>query len=119
MTAASWGVEGGPRSAREMGAPLLPGARPVAAPRPAAGPTHPLLQLLLRPANAALVGHPLLRVLDPANELVAEGPLLSADSRCGSPPVDGRDVSGPSRHNPQNEGLSHLQRSRAALRTAR
>src|SRR3954447_23834722 len=43
----------------------------VLAPRPAAGPALPFLELLLGPANAALSRLLLLRVLDPADELVA------------------------------------------------
>ncbi len=50
---------------------LLPGALAVLAPWPAARPTLALLQLLLGPANAALPGLVALRVLDPADELVA------------------------------------------------
>jgi hypothetical protein len=50
---------------------LLAGAFAVVAPRPAAGPTLALLQLLLRSANAAFSGHLLLGILDPADELVA------------------------------------------------
>jgi GntR family transcriptional repressor for pyruvate dehydrogenase complex len=43
----------------------------VLAPRPAARPTLAFLKLLLGPANAALPGHRLLGILDPADELVA------------------------------------------------
>jgi len=43
----------------------------VLAARPAAGPAHALFQLLLRPADAALSCRRLLRILDPADELVA------------------------------------------------
>jgi hypothetical protein len=50
---------------------LLAGAFAVAAPRPAARPTLAFLKLLLRSANATLSGHPLLGILDPADELVA------------------------------------------------
>jgi hypothetical protein len=39
-------------------------------PRPAAGPSHALLQLLLRPANTTLSGDLLFGLLDPANELI-------------------------------------------------
>src|SRR3954447_15641171 len=42
----------------------------VLAPRPAAGPALPFLELLLGPADAALSRLLLLRVLDPADELV-------------------------------------------------
>jgi hypothetical protein len=52
--------------------PLLPaGALAVRAPWPAAGPTLAILELLLRPANAAFASHLLLGILDPADELVA------------------------------------------------
>jgi hypothetical protein len=50
---------------------LLASAFAVAAPRPAARSTLALLKLLLGPANAALSGHLLLGILDPADELVA------------------------------------------------
>jgi hypothetical protein len=50
---------------------LSAGALAVLAPWPAAGPTLALLQLLLGPANTAFSGHLLLRILDPADELVA------------------------------------------------
>jgi len=43
----------------------------VVAPRPAAGPTLALLELLLGSANAAFSGRRLLGILDPADELVA------------------------------------------------
>jgi hypothetical protein len=43
----------------------------VLAPWPAAGSTLAFLELLLRPANAAFPGRVLLRVLDPADELIA------------------------------------------------
>jgi len=43
----------------------------VVAPRPAAGPTHPLFQLFLGPADAPFPCLVLLGVLDPADELVA------------------------------------------------
>src|SRR5437762_919591 len=60
---------------RSASAPLrrLLAARALAvlAPRPAAGPTLAFFELLLRPPNAALPGHLLLGVLDPADELVA------------------------------------------------
>jgi hypothetical protein len=46
------------------------GALAVCAPRPAAGSTLSLLEFLLGPANAALSGHLLLGILDPADELV-------------------------------------------------
>src|SRR5438477_12987935 len=45
---------------------LFTGALAVLAPRPAAGPALALLQLLLGPADAALSGHLLLGILDPA-----------------------------------------------------
>src|SRR5581483_12444857 len=44
---------------------LLAGALPVAAARPATGPAHAVLQLLLGPPNATLPGLVLLGVLDP------------------------------------------------------
>src|SRR3954454_1725315 len=47
------------------------GALTVLAPRPAAGPALTLLQLLLGPPDATLSGGLLLRILDPADELVA------------------------------------------------
>ena len=50
---------------------LLASAFAVAAPRPAARPTLALLKLLLGAANAAFSSHRLLRILDPADELVA------------------------------------------------
>src|SRR5438552_2209552 len=50
---------------------LSAGALAVPAPWPAAGPTLAFLQLLLGPADAALSGHLLLGILDPADELVA------------------------------------------------
>src|SRR5205814_666418 len=50
---------------------LPAGALAVLAPRPAAGPALAFLQLLLGPANAALSGHLLLGIRDPADELVA------------------------------------------------
>jgi hypothetical protein len=43
----------------------------MVAPRPAARPSHAFLELLLRSANAPLAGLLLLRILDPADELVA------------------------------------------------
>jgi hypothetical protein len=43
----------------------------VPAPRPTAGPTLAVLQLLLGPPNAARPGGLLLGILDPADELVA------------------------------------------------
>src|SRR5581483_4708654 len=43
----------------------------MAAARPAAGPAHAVLQLLLRAPNATLPGLVLLGILDPADELVA------------------------------------------------
>ena len=46
-------------------------ALPMRAPRPAAGPALALFELLAGPANAALSGRLLLRILDPADELVA------------------------------------------------
>src|SRR5437588_11966802 len=51
--------------------PLPTDAVAVLAPRPAAGPALAFLQLLLGPPNAALSGGLLLRILDPADELVA------------------------------------------------
>lgn len=51
--------------------PLSAGALAVLAPRPAAGPTAAVLELLLRPTNASVSSLALLGVLDPANELVA------------------------------------------------
>ena len=58
------------------------------APRPAAGPTLALLQLLLGPPNAARPGDLLLGVLDPADELVA-------GQRCDVlPGMEGRGVGG-------------------------
>jgi len=50
---------------------LSVGALAVLAPWPAARPTLAFLQLLLGPANAPSSGHFLLRILDPADELVA------------------------------------------------
>jgi hypothetical protein len=63
--------------ARERGGRLpthrsLPaGALAVLAPWPAARPALAFLKLLLGPANAALSGHLLLGILNPADELVA------------------------------------------------
>jgi hypothetical protein len=54
-----------------VGRPLLAGAVPVLAPRPAAGPALAIFQLLPSPANATLPGRLLLGILDPADELVA------------------------------------------------
>src|SRR5262245_62287182 len=51
--------------------PLPAGALAMLAPRPAAGPTLPFLQLLLGPANPAFSGHLLLGILNPADELIA------------------------------------------------
>src|SRR3954447_303092 len=50
---------------------LAAGALAVPAPRPAAGPTHAVVQLLLGPADPALPSLLLLGVLDPADEFVA------------------------------------------------
>src|SRR4051794_2400379 len=55
----------------------------VLASRPAAGPALAFFQLLLGPANSALSRHLLLRVLDPANELVArQGGEVPPGSEC-------------------------------------
>src|SRR5258706_13282896 len=66
----------------------LAGAFAVVATRPAAGPTLAFLQLLLGSANAALSGHLLLRILDPADELVARErrdvlPRIERSTVCG------------------------------------
>jgi hypothetical protein len=50
---------------------LSAGALAVRAPRPTAGPTQAILELLLCPANAACSGHLLFGILDPTDELVA------------------------------------------------
>ena len=88
---------------RDHFAPSRTGALAVLAARPAAGPALALFQLLLRPANAALSRHRLLRILDPADKLVARqgrdvppGPSAlafamsasrrSAGSLCTTPP---------------------------------
>src|SRR5262245_2784926 len=54
-----------------VAAPLTTGALAMVAPGPTAGPTLAFLQLLLGSANPAFSRHPLLGVLDPANELIA------------------------------------------------
>src|SRR6266576_6955682 len=59
------------RRLRAPSRPLSAGALAMLAPWPAAGPTLAFLQLLLGPANAALSGHLLLGIFDPADELVA------------------------------------------------
>jgi hypothetical protein len=51
--------------------PLPAGAVAVLAPRPAAGSALAVLQLLLRPTNAAFSRRLLLGILNPTDELVA------------------------------------------------
>src|SRR5262249_22107628 len=65
--------------------PLAAGAVAVVAPRPAARPALAFLELLLGPSNTALPRGLLLRILDPADELVAcQGrDVLPGLERCG------------------------------------
>jgi hypothetical protein len=59
----------GARHSRHRALPA--GAVAVPASRPAARSTLTFLQLLLGPSNSAFSGHRLLRILDPADELIA------------------------------------------------
>ena len=74
----------------------------VLAPRPAAGPALAFLQLFLGPPNAALSGHLLLGVLDPADELVASkgGDVLPGIERRGVRDQRATKVHGQFMHHP-------------------
>ena len=71
------------RRCRGVPVDLSAGALAVLAPRPAAWPALAFFELLLGPPNAALSGHLLLGILDPADELVTrQGSDVLPGSKC-------------------------------------